>query len=196
MLFNYASGLKDTFNREGSYLPGQAAKTGWKQEPALNTLTSNPAIEFGQVIKRSLTANGLPYAAAIASGDAATDVYGIATAAVVSQNQVSYGAYSKSFISSYTPGQPVGVARKGWICVPVQNGTPTIGGQVYVRVTASEDNANLPIGGIETDADDGKCVAINARFESGSLFPMVGTSTAPTAELATSQTAVIYLYLE
>lgn len=196
MLFNYSSGLKDTFIRQGSYLPGQIAKTGWKQAPALNTLATEPNIEFGQAVKRAVNDNNLPYATAIESGDAATDLYGIAVRDVVSQSSVTYGANGTSFIYSFANGQPVTILRKGWIAIPVQNGTPTVGGTVYMRVTASDTNANLPIGGFETAADDGKCVAIPATFESVALFPMNGVSTAPTADVATSQTAVIYLDLD
>lgn len=196
MLFNYSSGLKDTFIRQGSYLPGQIAKTGWKQAPALNSLANEPNIEFGQAVKRAVTDKSLPYATAIESGDAATDLYGIAVRDVVSQSLVSYGANTTSFIYSFANGQPVTILRKGWIAIPVQNGTPAIGGTVYMRVTASETNPNLPIGGFETAADDGKCVAINATFESVALFPMNGVSTAPDAEKATSQTAVIYIDLD
>ena len=192
MLFNYNSGLKDTFIRGGSYLPGQITKTGWKQVPSLNTVD---AIEFGAVIKRDVSGS-VPVAKVLASGDTAADVYGIAVRDVQSQGQVNYGIFTKSFINSYNPGQGVSIMRKGWIAVPVQNGTPTVGGTVYVRVTASTDNANLPIGGIETSADEGKCVAIKATFESGSLFPMNGITTTPSATVPTSQTAVIYLDLE
>lgn len=195
-LFNYTSGLKDTFIRTGSYMPGQIAKTGWKQAPALNSLTTNPAIEFGQAVKRAVDGNNLPYAAAIQTGDTAADLYGIAVRDVVSQSQVSLGAFTNSYISTFTPGQAVTILRKGWIAVPVQNGTPTIGGTVYMRVTASETNVNLPIGGFETAADDGKCVAIPATFEGVATFPMNGISTTPNETTATSQVAVIYIDLD
>lgn len=191
-LFNYGSGLKDTFVRTGSYLPGEITKSGWKQAPSLNSAI---AIEFGQAVKRDVS-GAVPLAVNIAASDTADDLYGIAVRDVQSQSQVTYGAYTKSFISNYIPGQGITVIRKGWVCVPVQNGTPTIGGTVYMRVTASDSNANLPIGGFETSSDSGKCVAINAKFESGPIFPMNGTSTAPTATLPTSQVAVIYLDLE
>ena len=192
MLFNYNSGLKDTFIRGGSYLPGQIAKTGWKQVTSLGTVD---AIEFGTVVKRDVSGT-VPVAKALAASDTAADVYGIAVRDVQSQGQVSYGAYTKSFINTYIAGQPISVMRKGWIAVPVQNGNPTVGGTVYVRVTASTNNTYLPIGGIETAADDGKCVAIKATFESGALFPMNGITTAPSETTPTSKTAVIYLDLE
>lgn len=192
MLFNYNSGLKDTFIRGGSYLPGQIAKAGWKQVLSLNT---NEAIEFGQVVKRDVS-GAVPFAVALEASDTAADVYGIAVRDVQSQGQVNYGVFTKSFINSYNPGQPVSIMRKGFITVPVQNGTPTVGGTVYVRVTASSGNTYLPIGGIETAADEGKCVAIKATFESGALFPMNGVTTAPSSSVPTSATAVIYLDLE
>lgn len=197
MLFNYNSGLNEAFIRTGSYVPGQEAKTGWKLAPALNTLTTNPAIEFGQVVKRAVDGNGLPYATSIASGDTADDFYGIAYRDIVSQSQVAYGPYSTSYIYTYTAGQPVSVMRSGYICVPVQNGTPAVGGTVYMRVSASSSNANLPIGGIEATAEGATTVAIpNATFESGPFFPFNGTSTAPTASVPTSQCAIIFIGLD
>lgn len=192
MLFNYGSGLKDTYIRTGSYLPGEITKTGWKQAPSLN---SDIAIEFGQAVKRDVS-GAVPLAVNIAASDTAADLYGIAVRDVQSQNQVSYGAYTNSFIYTYTPGQGITVLRKGWIAVPVQNGTPAVGGTVYMRVAANSGNANLPIGGFETSDSSGECVAINAIFESGPIFPMNGTSTTPTASIPTSQVAVIYLNLD
>lgn len=193
MLFNYTSGLTETFNKGGSYLPGQTTKIGYKLAPALNSLDTVPAIEFGQVVKRVIDANGLPYAANIESGDTASDLYGIAMKSVASQSQVVYSGFTKSFISTYVAGQAISVVKAGYITVPVQNGTPVVGGTVYMRVTASTTNANLPIGGIETAADDGKCVALPAVFESGSLFPMNGVTVTPTADIPTSQCASIFV---
>lgn len=197
MLFNYTSGLSEVFNRTGSYLPGQLTKSGWKMAPSLNTLSNQPRIEFGQVIKRAVNAAGLPYATSIAAGDTAANVYGIAIRDVVSQSQADYGAFQASQIYTYFPGQPISVLRKGYISVPVQNGTPTVGGKVYIRIAANEANANLPIGGIETAAVEDETVELpNAVFESGAYFPMNGTSVTPTADVATSQCATIFIDLE
>lgn len=194
MLFNYTSGLKDTFDRKGAYLPGQIAKSGWKLAPSLNTLSTGPRIEFGQVVKRATTEAGLPYATSFAGNETAKDIYGIAIRDVVSQSQADYGAFQVAYIYNYFPGQPVSILREGYICVPVQNGTPTVGGQVYVRVAANDDNPNLPIGGIETAEVEGETIAYpGATFESGAYFPMNGTSVTPTAEVATSQCATILI---
>ena len=196
MLFNYNSGLSEAFNRVGSYVPGQEAKVGFKLAPALNTLTTEPAIEFGQVVKRAIDSNGLPYATAIESGDTADDFFGIAYRDVVSQNQVQFGPFSTSYIYTYTPGQPVSVMIGGYICVPVQNGTPAVGGKVYMRVSASSSNTNLPIGGIEATAEGATTVELpNVTFESGPLYPFNGVSTSPTATVPTSQTAIIFIGL-
>ena len=196
MLFNYNSGLKMVFDRDGAYLPGQLAKIGWKLAPTLNTLSTDPAIEFGQAVKRVVDANGLPYATAIATGDTADKFYGIAVRDVRSQSSVTYTANGTSFIHQYMSGSPISVVRSGYVSVPVQNGTPVIGGKVYVRVTASATNANLPIGGIETAADEGKCVEIPATFESGAYFPMGGSTTTPSATVPTSQCATIFVHLD
>lgn len=195
MLFNYTSGLSEVFNRTGSYVPGQIAKSGWKLAPALNTLSSSPAIEFGQVVKRVVDANGLPYASAIESGDTADVIYGIAVRDVTSQSTLDLGV-TPQYIYSYHPGQAITVLREGYICVPVQNGTPAVGGKVYVRVAANADNANLPIGGIETTLVAGETVELpGATFESGAYFPFNGTSVTPTESIATSQCATIFITL-
>lgn len=194
MLFNYTSGLKEVFDRNGNYVPGQIAKSGWKLAPALNTLSTEPAIEFGQVVKRGITAEGLPYATSIATGDTADDIYGIAIRDVVSQAQANFGASTTSYIYTYHAGQGVSVMREGYIAVPVQAGTPTVGGKVYVRVAANTANPNLPIGGIEATAAAGENVEWEgATFESGAFFPMNGTSTTPSASVATSQCAVVFI---
>lgn len=196
MLFNYTSGLSDVFNRTGSYMPGQIAKSGWKLAPSLNTLSNEPRIEFGQVIKRAVTDAGLPYATSLVAGDTADAVYGIAIRDVVSQSQADYGAFQASQIFTYFPGQPISVMRKGYIAVPVQNGTPAVGGKVYIRVAANAANANLPIGGIEAAEVEGETVELpNAVFESGAYFPMNGTSVTPDESVATSQCATIYIDL-
>lgn len=194
MLFNYPSGLTENFNRSGAYMPGQITKSGWKLAPSLNTRSQDPRIEFGQVVKRKVTDTGLPYASAIETNDTADKIYGIAVRDVVSQSQADYGAFQVQYIYTYFPGQPITVLKEGYICVPVQNGTPAVGGKVYVRVAANVANANLPIGGIEAVNTPNETVELTgATFESGPLFPMNGTSTTPTQDVATSQCAIIFI---
>lgn len=195
MLFNYNAGLKETFDRKGAFMPGQIAKTGWKRVEAINTKSTDPRIEFGQVVKRKVE-NKVPYAVAIEASDTADKIYGIAVRDVVSQSQVTFGANTVSYIHDYAAGQGISVMREGYIAVPVQKGTPQIGGKVYVRITASDSNTYLPIGGIEAEADGVKTIELpNAEFVSDAYFPMNGTSVAPTENVATSQVATIFIRL-
>lgn len=194
MLFNYTSGLTETFNRSGAYMPGQIVKAGWKLAPSLNSLSTEPRIEFGQVVKRALTAGGLPYATSLAVSDTEANVYGIAIRDVVSQSQADFGAFQAQYIYTYFPGQTVSVLREGYISVPVQNGTPTIGGSVYIRNQTNSANQYLPIGGIEATSVSGENFQwTKATFESGPYFPMNGTSVTPSQTVATSQCATIFI---
>lgn len=54
----------------------------------------------------------------------------------------------------YAAGEPVSVFMRGSINVKCNNGTPALGGPVYVRVTANEELPNAPVGGFEAQADE------------------------------------------
>lgn len=169
-IFNYSSGLSDVFNRLGSYLPGNIVKSYPAVVETLNTLSSNDPIEFGQVVVRGVTSDNLPYANAVQTTSTASDFYGVAVKDVTSQFQLT-----DSMVTSYRAGQPISVLTKGYIAVPIQNGTPTVGGQVYVRTTADSTITNLPIGGIEANASSAPTGTVaweGATFASGILYPV------------------------
>lgn len=54
---------------------------------------------------------------------------------------------------AYAPGEAVPVFMRGCINVQCQNGTPTLGGKVYVRVVANEAIPTAAVGGFEAVAD-------------------------------------------
>ena len=188
--FNYASGVGDIFIRSGAYLPGQIAKsTPTTTVEALNTLSSNPAIEFGQVVKRSVDpTTNMPYAEAIETSDTADDLFGIAVKDVTSQAQLT-----DPMVTSYRAGQQISVLTKGYIAVPVHNGTPKVGGQVYVRNTASSSNSSLPIGGIEAgdSTPDGTVAWAGATFETVIAYPLASQVASTSASGITTAVAVI-----
>lgn len=193
MLFNYNSGLKQVFNRDGSYLPGQKAKTGWKLVESLN---SNQVIEFGQVVKRVIDeTTNVPLATSIVEDDDYTSFYGVALRDVVSQSSSNFNSTNANYITNYYIGCPISVMREGYVSVPVQNGEPYVGGQVYVRVAPSIKNPNLPIGGIEALGDVGNVAWKNVFFKSNGYFAMEGTNNYTTSENPTSQCATIQLMI-
>lgn len=194
MLFNYNSGIKETFNRKGAYLPGQITKSGWKMVDAINSRNSDDAIEFGTVLKRLIDNDTkIPYVTNIVEDDAYTTFYGIAVRDVISQHTTNLASPNANFIKSYYKGETISVIREGYVCVPVQNGTPIPGDQVYVRVKPSLDNPNLPIGGIEAIAALGTVAWKGVTFESGAYFPVKGTNTQPNQTTETSQCATIFI---
>lgn len=82
------------------------------------------------------------------SGAKATDFVGVAAAEVKSALtylNMSAGAYAKS--------EPVSVFQRGAINVKCQNGTPALGGAVYLRLVANSALPNAVIGGFEAAAD-------------------------------------------
>lgn len=70
----------------------------------------------------------------------------------------------------YRPGDPTDAILRGAVCVTVNNGTPTAGGTVYIRITA---NTSIPagvVGGFEAVADGANTVALtNAVFTTGNM---------------------------
>jgi hypothetical protein len=70
----------------------------------------------------------------------------------------------------YRPGEPADVLKRGDVCVKVNNGIPTAGGTLYIRIAA---NATIPagvIGGFEAVADGANTIALtNAAFSTGNM---------------------------
>lgn len=96
----------------------------------------------------------------IASGDAATVVYGLL------QRPYPTNAANEALGTATPPTSGLcDVVVRGYMTVKLAQGTAAKGGQVYVRVTA--DTGKL-VGDIETAADSAKCVAVaNCIFMGG-----------------------------
>ena len=116
---------------------------------------STPPTAFGSFVK--LVSGKLQ---PIASGDAATVVHGVLVKSYPQQSSTNtLGAASTPPASGV-----IDVLRRGYIAVPLAQGTAAKKGQVYVRVTADTGKA---VGDIETAADSAKCVAVSGCFFTG-----------------------------
>lgn len=192
MLYDYNSGLKQIFNRKGSYLPGMIAKSGWKQVDAVNSYANGTPIEFGQVLKRVVDqTTRVPVVTAIEEDDPYNVFFGVAVRDVISQSDVNFNSTNANIVTHYISGQPISVMREGYIAVPVQQGTPIAGNPVYVRVAPSATNPALPLGGIEAFADVGNVAWKNVVFESDGYYALEGTNVLTNTNGITSQCATI-----
>lgn len=68
--------------------------------------------------------------------------------------------YLSQDVGSYAPGEAVPVFQRGAINVKCQNGTPKLGGKVYVRVTANASIPTAAVGGFEAAADAANSVEL------------------------------------
>ncbi|KAA2237678.1 structural cement protein Gp24 [Salinarimonas soli] len=115
-------------------------------EPGQND-TVNPVTAYGTFVK---TVSGKMQA--VASGDAASVVTGVATRPYPAQS-------TTNGLGAATP--PAGVVidrlKRGYFHAALAAGTAAKDGQVFVRVTAGSGRA---VGAIEAAADGGNCVAV------------------------------------
>lgn len=190
MLFNYASGIPENFIRKGGYIPGTIAKTGWKEVESFNSNSVLDPIEFGSVVKRVVN-NGTQFVETIEEDDTNQKFFGIAVNDATAQSIIDLNYGNPNVIKQYFSGSAISVMVEGYVCVPVQQGTPKAGSPVYVRVMPSLTNPSLPLGGIEALADVGNVEWKNVIFESDGFFPFKGKTTTPTETEATSQCAII-----
>lgn len=114
----------------------------------------------------AFSAFGVPYkldpttgkAMNIDASDAATVFAGI-----LSRSVPSIGGNTNQGLNDAIPNQEAtnGGCVLGYVNVECKVGTPVKGQPVYMRITADTGKA---VGDLETAADSGKCVAINAVF--------------------------------
>lgn len=108
-------------------------------------VTGTNTITFGTPLKYDANGKVIPMGASAT----ATEFVGVAAREIkTSLNYLTQEA------GSYGPNEPVSVFQRGAISVKCNVGTPKLGGDVYVRVTA---NASVPtgvVGGFEATADE------------------------------------------
>lgn len=93
----------------------------------------------------------------MASGDAATVVYGVLNIPFAQSTTNTFG------LSTPPVSGLVGVVRAGYVAVKLARGTAVKGAAVFVRITVSGPKL---VGEIEDLADSGTCVAVvGAKFE-------------------------------
>lgn len=101
-------------------------------------------IPFGAPLKYDAEGRALPMGA----GDTAAKFVGVAVREVKSAL-----SYLEQGAGAYAPGEAVPVFMRGCINVKCQNGTPALGGKVYVRVAANSALPTAEVGGFEAVAD-------------------------------------------
>jgi hypothetical protein len=99
------------------------------------------------------------------AGNTATQFAGVAVREV--KQSVSYTGNGQG---TYAPGEPCDVIGRGTVIVTCSVGTPTAGGEVYLRTIL---NAGIPlgvVGGYEAAADSTNSVLItNAKWTTGKM---------------------------
>lgn len=68
--------------------------------------------------------------------------------------------YLDQAVGQYAPGEPTSVFQRGSINVKCYDGTPALGGTVYVRTGTSETYATGVVGGFSANNESGKTVAL------------------------------------
>ena len=68
--------------------------------------------------------------------------------------------YLDQAVGQYAPGEPTSVFQRGSINVKCYDGTPALGGAVYVRTGTSETYATGVVGGFSANNESGKTVAL------------------------------------
>lgn len=130
-------------------IPGALNRVGQSTVESQIMNTAKPVTKYGVPVK--LVAGKIE---PLEAGDAASVVYGFLVR--------PYPTHSgQGGLGEGTPN-PVDIAnvmRRGYMTVYVQNGTGAKDGTVYVRV--ADPTSDHPIGGLETTADSGDCVAIS-----------------------------------
>jgi hypothetical protein len=144
--------------RMGAGSPGEVTRTHPASiYPGQNDATS-PATTFGQalLINRGVANT---WRSILTSDNAITDIDGVLVRPYpVQQGSGSnYGAQAFGTGGPVIPGQPLDILKSGSILVLV-NGTPTLGGTVYIWVAAA--TGNHIVGGFEAANTGGSTIAI------------------------------------
>lgn len=131
----------------GANMPhGFAGSYARQPDMIVNTRPAGGAdqIVFGTPLKYDTNGAVIPMGAA----STAAQFVGVAAREIKSAlNYLTQG------VGAYAPGEAVPVFMRGSINVKCQNGTPALGGKVYVRTAANESIPTGVVGGFEAVAD-------------------------------------------
>ena len=140
----------------GKSMPhGYAGSYSRQPDSVIDThaLAGSASVPFGLAVVRDTT-----NAAAVAlPGESATaeQFLGVALREIKSATD-----YLNQNAGQYVPGEAVPVMKRGCVNVKCQNGTPAVGGTVYLRVKANGTYPNAVVGGFEAAADSTNSVEL------------------------------------
>lgn len=135
---------------------GYAGSYARQPDMIVNTHPAGAEIAFGAALKYNTAGAVVPMGA----GDTAAAFVGVAAREVKSALN-----YLEQGVGAYAPGEAVPVFMRGAINVKCCNGTPALGGTVYVRVNANASLPAAPVGGFEAAADPDNTVELaNCRW--------------------------------
>ena len=123
---------------------GYAGSYARQPDMICNAHPAGAALAFGAAVKYDGNGNVIPMGA----GDTAADFVGVASREIKSALN-----YLEQDVGSYAAGEAVPVFMRGAINVKCNVGTPKLGGEVYLRVAASESVPTGIVGGFEAAAD-------------------------------------------
>lgn len=136
---------------------------GYARQPDMivNTRPAGGAeqIPFGAALKYDSNGAVIP----MSTGDTADLFVGVAAREIKSAlNYLNQG------VGAYAPGEAVSVFQRGAINAKCDNGTPKLGGKVYIRVAANEAIPTGMVGGFEAVADGKNTVELtNCQWAGG-----------------------------
>jgi len=120
-------------------------------------LGGNASVKFGEAVVYGTAGEIVPFG----TSGTAESFLGVAVRTVKSAT-----SYFEQNEGCYQPGEAVPVMKRGCVNVLCQNGTPAVGGKVYVRTTKNEAFPNAVIGGFEAAADASNSVSLeNAQWK-------------------------------
>lgn len=152
--------------RMGAGFAGDVNRTHPAEIEAAQVDETNPATLYGMPCKLDATShNARKFIAGDASDDTPTIAFGfiVRPYPVQASSGSNFGAASLGDATPPTSG-PADFLRSGLIIAKLNSGagTPVKGGTVYVWCAATE--AGHTQGGLETEADTGNTVALDARY--------------------------------
>ena len=113
----------------------------------------NAVFAYGTPLKYEDGTNG--NVVPMGAGDTAGNFVGVAAYEVKSAtNYLTQGE------GAYAPKDAVSVFMRGAVNVKVQKGTPSLGGKVYVRITANASYPTAVVGGFEAEADGNNTIEL------------------------------------
>lgn len=131
---------------------GQAGSYARQPDMIVNTKPAGGTIDFGMAVVYDSTKKTVVLPS---STSTAAQFIGVASREVKSALN-----YLEQGIGQYATGDAVPVFQRGAINVKCQNGTPAVGGAVYMRVAENAGVDGAVVGGFEATADSTNSVAL------------------------------------